>query len=38
MPDAFATVSRSRCVEIADRENALFHFSLFKILDTHRYQ
>jgi len=35
----FATVSRSRCLETADRENALFYFScLFKILDTHRYK
>jgi len=33
------TVWRSRCVETADRENALFHFAcLFKILDTHRYR
>jgi len=35
----FVTVSRSRCVQTADRENALFHFfCLFKILDRHRYQ
>jgi len=42
MPSAFCdsvTASRRRCLETADRENALFHFScVFLILDTHRYQ
>jgi len=31
----FATVPRSRCLESADRENALFHFIVYSKSWTH---